>query len=682
MHTVAGASRRGAARHSLWPRAAAAAAPPGVGASVGRTLLDGGGAAQQMQVAPGAVIVAATRAMRTLGWHGSGAAAVLAGATIRGGQAAGRPAAAAAAAGASRSYALLHLRSPGPAPRGAVTLPNGALHTRLASALAALRDVSPSAGRRLLALSVPLLLAASTLPAPGAPHATPATPIGGPSGSRELARAAGAAGGGDSGAPHGLAARLAGELATAGRALYLLALFTPLALLAAPCMWLGWGRDLWMGLLGGTLQRAGPAFIKWGQWAATRPDMFPPDMCATLETLQTQAPAHSAAFSVAAVEGAFGAPLAELFDSFDDAPVASGSIAQVHRATLSAGGAARTGLPRGSVVAIKVRHPGVEGLMARDFELMERLAAACSAVPRLAALRVEDSIRQFGAPLKEQLDLTREAANLARFNHNFRGWPNLSFPRPILPLVAPGVLVESYEEGVLISSLVRQPDGRDSIHVANTGMRSYLQMLLQDNFVHADLHPGNILVRAAPQASGAAERLGARLRAAGRWALGLPPGGDDSPHVVLLDVGMVAEMSRLDKLAVMDFFQSVSSLDGAKVAESITRFSSNVLPAPAQLAFVEDMTAMFDRIDEARMREFTQEVIGDMLETIRQHGVSIRGTVSTLLVTTMVLEGWSTKLHPDIRILESIKEVLPGDWNDRISRLVDKLVLSGEIATA
>jgi hypothetical protein len=88
-----------------------------------------------------------------------------------------------------------------------------------------------------------------------------------------------------------------------------------------------------MWLLCGTLERAGPAFIKWGQWAATRPDMFPPDMCTELERLQTKAPAHSARFSIAAVEAAFGAPIDQMFDSFEEDPVASGSIAQVRPST-------------------------------------------------------------------------------------------------------------------------------------------------------------------------------------------------------------------------------------------------------------------------------------------------------------------------------------------------------------
>lgn len=133
--------------------------------------------------------------------------------------------------------------------------------------------------------------------------------------------------------------------------------------------------------------------------------------------------------------------------------------------------------------------------MQRDFTLMHRAARLSSHLPFLSELHLEESIRQFGAPLKEQLDLLVEAQHLDRFGKNFRTWRNLSFPAPVYPLVAPSVLVETFEEGRLISSYVDKPTNKYSIQLANIGLSGYLQMLLKDNFVHADLHPGNILVR-------------------------------------------------------------------------------------------------------------------------------------------------------------------------------------------
>ena len=96
-----------------------------------------------------------------------------------------------------------------------------------------------------------------------------------------------------------------------------------------------------------TLELAGPAFMKWGQWAATRADMFPPDMCRALESLQSRAPAHPLRFTRDAIQRSLGAPIADLFDDFEDVPVASGSIGQVHRARLSAQGARSTGIDPG-----------------------------------------------------------------------------------------------------------------------------------------------------------------------------------------------------------------------------------------------------------------------------------------------------------------------------------------------
>ena len=100
---------------------------------------------------------------------------------------------------------------------------------------------------------------------------------------------------------------------------------------------------------------------------------------------------------------------------------------------------------------VQVRHPGVTAMMQRDFILMRRAAYLCSKFPGLKDLRLEESVQQFGGPLKEQLDLSTEADSLARFNYNFKYWRNIKFPAPVYPLVAPDVLVETFQPGRLIS---------------------------------------------------------------------------------------------------------------------------------------------------------------------------------------------------------------------------------------
>jgi aarF domain-containing kinase len=248
-------------------------------------------------------------------------------------------------------------------------------------------------------------------------------------------------------------------------------------------------RAAWISLLRTTLERAGPAFIKYGQWAATRHDLFPRDVCSELERLHASAPAHPRAVTAAAVEDAFGASLDDLFDGFPDRPVASGSIGQVYRARLSDNGARRARLPAGTVVAVKVRHPGVQAAIARDFAIMMTAARAATAlIPALTDARFAETLAQFEAPLREQVDFEHEARSLWRFCYNFRERDGVRFPQPVYPLVSPAVLVETFESGGAIGEHVAAgPGGRYGTALARLGSDAVLHMLLVDNFVHADL---------------------------------------------------------------------------------------------------------------------------------------------------------------------------------------------------
>ena len=435
------------------------------------------------------------------------------------------------------------------------------------------------------------------------------------------------------------------------RCLVLSLLFLPSILWAPFALGYGWGRQWWVECVRWTLAHAGPAFIKWGQWGATRPDLLPRDLCRALERLHNQAPCHSFAHTRQEIEASFGLPLEELFLDFDPEPVASGSIAQVHRAKLGEVVAARTKRPVGTWVAVKVRHPGVQELMTRDFKLMMRACVLSSKFSHLfSGLRLEESMRQFGAPLHEQLDLRLEAENLQRFRQNFRRWKCVGFPKPIDPLISSSVLVESFEDGILISNLVHDPDYATSVAVSQTGLDVYLKMLMRDNFVHADLHPGNILVRDDRPV----------------WRK------DHQPKLVLIDAGMVAELSSQDQQHVLSFFQALTRIDGADVAQAI--LDMTVHPkCPNPEAFVHDMKQLFDQLDFETVRHYTSEIIQDMLSTVREHDVTLKGSVCTLMATTLVLEGWSTKLNPDISIMDQLKASLPKPWKERIAQTMETM---------
>lgn len=304
-----------------------------------------------------------------------------------------------------------------------------------------------------------------------------------------------------------------GAIATAWRAVVLLLIFLPVLLLAPIALLVAPFRShVWFWLVKSSLARAGTAFIKWGQWAATRPDMFPERLCAALSELHSAAPVHSFAYTKREVEAALGAPIDDMFETFDHEPLASGSIAQIHNATLRAGEGVH---PRDRAVAVKVRHPRVVERIVTDFTLMRVLAEASARVPFLAWLNLRQSVAQFSGTMVAQTRLDIEGEHLRRFGWNFgdRSWHDTGFPRVVEPRrVKPSraVLVESLERGTLVSKLVtRQSLGlggealeRDLAHfIVSRGEDVYLKMLLADNLMHADLHPGNLLLDSPPHAS-------------------------------------------------------------------------------------------------------------------------------------------------------------------------------------
>lgn len=149
--------------------------------------------------------------------------------------------------------------------------------------------------------------------------------------------------------------------------------------------------------------------------------------CTELSKLHAKAPDHSFAYTKKTIEGAFHRKLSEIFDDFEESPVASGSIAQVHRASLRSQYSGRQ-IKKPNLVAVKVGHPGVGESNRRDFEIINMVARISIFIPTLKWLRLDESVQQFAVFIMSQVDLAREAAHLNRSIYNFRRWKYVSFP--------------------------------------------------------------------------------------------------------------------------------------------------------------------------------------------------------------------------------------------------------------
>jgi aarF domain-containing kinase len=139
---------------------------------------------------------------------------------------------------------------------------------------------------------------------------------------------------------------------------------------------------------------------------------------------------------------------------------------------------------------------------------------------------------------------------------------------------------------------------------------------------------------------------------------------------------MIAELSRDDQRSVVDFFRALTRRDGERLAHAILNMSE-AHTCPDAGAFVAALRDMFDGLDAEAIRARTSDVLRDMIETIRRHEVTLKSTVSTVVVTTLVLEGWSSRLHPDLRIMDTLRDALGGDWRARMSAVVDRVMVAG-----
>ncbi|GMH32943.1 hypothetical protein BSKO_00777 [Bryopsis sp. KO-2023] len=373
----------------------------------------------------------------------------------------------------------------------------------------------------------------------------------------------------------------------------------------------------------------GAAFIKWGQWSASREDLFPPEFCDALSQLHDQAPVHSIKETRDAIHHAFGIPLEEIFESFEDEPLASGSIAQVHRATLCRSG-------RSMPVIVKVCHPGVAKNIHQDFQVLKPLAAWASNIPLLRGLPLKESVSQFSHTMTAQADLRVEAVHIRRMFNNFkRHGDSIVIPALVDELISESVIVESFEAGRSVTHYIKNPSPLNTRIVA-LGVDAYLKMLLSDNVVHTDLHPGNILVREVEK-----------------------PDGSSSLQMILLDFGLVEELMPNVRKHFISFLNMISKGDGENAAQHFLHWSDDQ-QCPDPEAFVQDMVALFEEHCDVQSPEGIDldKVIKSILLLSRNHRVSIDSSYAAMVVGVCIIVGFATGLDPRVNLMDAATPVL------------------------
>ncbi|MBT5569974.1 MAG: 2-polyprenylphenol 6-hydroxylase [Alphaproteobacteria bacterium] len=264
-------------------------------------------------------------------------------------------------------------------------------------------------------------------------------------------------------------------------------------------------RDLRDGeRLARALQALGPSFIKFGQMLSTRADLVGETIAADLSTLQDQLPAFSSAEARAAIEAEFETSVDNLFEDFDDTPVAAASIAQVHIAKVrvhnETSDIPQENAPEDELrtVAVKVLRPGIERAIERDLELFRWIAETAErAQPRLRRLKPIAAVETFATSLRWEMDLRMEGAAASELRGNFEDDPLYVVPSVDWERTGQRILTTEWIDGIPIhdvDDLVAA--GHDLEAVVRKASESFFLQVFRDGFFHADMHPGNAFVRA------------------------------------------------------------------------------------------------------------------------------------------------------------------------------------------
>ena len=364
------------------------------------------------------------------------------------------------------------------------------------------------------------------------------------------------------------------------------------------------------------LTELGTAWVKFGQMMSLRPDVVGEDVAEELKKLQATVAPDPPGVAQALVERELGAGVSDIFGSFDPEPMASGSVAQVHRATL------RDGTP----VAVKVLHDGVEHRVLADLELMKAIAAYLeSEDPGIAQLRPAVIVAEFSQMLHDAIDLSQELQNLQRFALNFADEPDIVFPTPYPELSRRRVLTMSLISGAPFGDRAEvEGTGWDVDELVRRAAEIYLEMIFRHSLYHADPQPGNLLI-------------------------------PDGTHIAILDFGDVGRISSTRRRQLEDLVIAAGSNDVDGFIDVIVEITT----PPATV----DMNKLRSQID-VWMNRYLLIGVGHLdmaaimrtgMQLLHENGLVLPADLSTLFRAMLQLQGLGRALGTEVRVTELLQ---------------------------
>lgn len=363
-------------------------------------------------------------------------------------------------------------------------------------------------------------------------------------------------------------------------------------------------------------EELGPTFVKLAQVLSNRPDIIPDGLVKEFEKLQDRVPPFDGETARNMVELEIGRPLEEVFRWFNDVPLASASIGQVHRACLI----------DGTEVVVKVQRPEVQATVERDLQLLQEIVKRSDRYLRKqGVLNAQDIVNVFERSMSKELDYSNEARNIQKFRDFYKDRKDFYIPRVFRKYSTGKVLIIEFVSGCKFTDKKQLREwGLDIKKTVETGLNIYLAQIFEYGYFHADPHPGNVLVR-------------------------------QDGTICLIDFGMVGQLSKRDKVAFANVFVAMAKEDARKMALSMKKLaiSDNVKDMRAlenDLQGLIDDYATLD-VSEASIAELTAQLQKVML----RYQMVVPAGIFLIFRALAILEGIGKIMYPQLKTYDYIK---------------------------
>lgn len=363
-------------------------------------------------------------------------------------------------------------------------------------------------------------------------------------------------------------------------------------------------------------EELGTTFIKFAQIASNRPDVLPVELIEEVTKFQDNAlPVPTKAIQKT-LNNAYDRPLEEIFESIDYNPIASASMAQVHRAILIGG----------KEVALKVQRPNIDQTIQLDIQILRSLANFVeNNLPQFASFQPRELVKMFEKSILKELNFTIEAANLLRFQKHFKGNNEIYVPSVYPEFSSEKVLCMEFIHGFKITDLEQLENiGLTGKEVALRGINLYFQQVFDHGFFHADPHPGNIFVMV-------------------------------DKKICFVDYGMMGTVVESDKTLLANLLLSVHDRDVVGLKKALLKFGRDVSNIDEK-ELEYDIREFFSNYSEITLEQIDgDEVIAALNSLFFEYKIKVPSNLLLLLKALVIIEGVGLMIDPKYDLIKNIE---------------------------